>query len=525
MIPVDDLRALSIFPREERSREIVALRLLWGLVLAATWSGFASGQEPKGADVLAAAEAKCKAAAKRAGKSVVAIARVNKSDNAGGFQVPNLGRLGVNARLDELFPTDADFIPSDYGAGVVIDQSGLILTTYHVLGNVSESDYFVWLQHKPFKAMVVAADGWFDLAVLKIDSKGLQPLAFGDAKGVEKGDFVIALGNPQAIARDGNVTATWGIVGNLKRRAPQGVDRSGADRAGAERLSSGGARETLHHYGTLMHVDARLNIGYSGGALLNLQGEMIGLITAYAGSAMSAQSASFAIPVDEHFRQALEQLKAGKSPEFGFLGIGLQPLDARMRRQGQHGSVVESVLRGSAAARAEIENGDVVTHVNDLPIYDDDELIREVSCLPPGATVKLRLQRTGEVPSNVETIEKQATLTKRSSTSARPPIATVPPASWRGMLVDDATTAPGDALLAVQLPATGGLWVVEVAKDSAAWNGGMRAGMFITSVSGRSVTTAREFFKLVKDQSDAVPLQTLTAAGDAYVNNIPPGNN
>jgi serine protease Do len=509
--PVSDTRPLG------RLRWIFLLALL-GLPLAAgqdrpAVDGAAvDGAAVDGAAVaIAALQARCVAAVADAEKSVVAIARVSRDERTAGFQVPNLGRLALNPRLEELFPTDPDFLPADFGAGVVVDASGLIVTTYHVLGPVNKSEYFVWSQHKPFKASVVAADGWSDLAVLRTDARDLQPLPLGDARTVAKGQFVIAVGNPQAIARDGQVSATWGMVANLNRRAPQ-----------SNRANAIAGRDTLHHYGTLIHVDSRLHLGYSGGALLNLDGKMIGLLTAYTGSPAESQSASFAIPVDEHFRRTLQRLMAGKSPEFGFLGVGLQSLDARVRRQGLHGSLVDSVTPGSAAARAEIRSGDVITHCNEVPIHDDDDLIREVSSHAPGQSVRLRLQRTGDSPTKVESLEKVVLLTKRSATALRPPIATVHPPSWRGMRVDDATAAPREALGSVPLPISGGLYVTEVAEDSPAWNAGLRSGVFITAMAGQPLTTAREFFALTGQHSGEVPLQILTATGATSVQTVSP---
>jgi S1-C subfamily serine protease len=278
----------------------------------------------------------------------------------------------------------------------------------------------------------------------------------------------------------------------------------------------------LHHYGTLIHVDRRLHIGYSGGPLLDLDGRMIGLLTAYAGTAAAEESASFAIPVDEHFQRAVNQLKAGKSPEFGFLGIGLQPLDPRLRRLGAHGAIVESVMAGTPAARAEFQVGDLVTHLNGEPLYDDDDLIREVSRLAPDQTVKLTLLRGPELPAKGEVLEKSAVLTKRSGLTVRPAITTVPAPSWRGMQVEDATAAPRNTLLTVQLPATGGLYVAEVAADSPAWKAELRAGVFITAVADQPITTARQFFSSVADKTGNVPLRILTVNGETREQTVSP---
>lgn len=470
------------------------------------------GQETLPNDAITALQKKCVDAVRHAEKSVVAIARVSKDDGSAGFQVPNLRRLGWNSRLQESLPTDPDFVPTDFGAGVVIDPSGLIVTTYHVLGNAKQSDYVVWTQHKPYKAAIVAADGWFDLAVLKIDTKDLVPLPLGDAKPVKKGEFVIAIGNPQAIARDGEVSATWGLVANLKRRAPQVPER--------ETAVTG--RETLHHYGTLIQVDRRLHVGYSGGALLDLEGRMIGLLTGYAGSPTAEESASFAIPVDDHFQRALQQMKAGKAPEFGFLGIGLQPLDARLRRLGAHGAIVESVMPGTPAARAELKVGDLVTHFNGEPLYDDDDLIREVSQLSADQTVKIKILRGPDLPAKGEQLEISAVLTKRGNQTLRPGIATVSAPNWRGMQVDDATAAPRNALLSIQLPTTGALYITEVTPESPAWKANLRAGSFITAIAEQPVTTAKQFFTVVAGQSGDISLRILAANGETRMQTVSP---
>lgn len=479
------------------------------------WIGLAGSVEGQGessADAIADLQKRCVEAIARAEGSVVSIARVRRDDDAAGFQVPNLGRLGFNGRLEEAFPTDEDFVPTDFGAGVVIDAAGLIVTAYHVLGDVKNSEYFVWLRHKPYKATVVAADGWIDLAVLKVDAQDLVSLPFGDAKEAKKGQFVIVLGNPQAIARDGEISATWGMVSNLKRRAPQVP----------ERISAGIGRETLHHYGTLLQIETRFQPGCSGAAVMNLDGKLVGLMTTYAGNPSADQAAGFAIPVDDPFRHALDQLKGGKSPAFGFLGVGLQSLDARVRRQGRHGALVESVMAGTPASRAKLQTGDVITHLDDVPLFDDDDLIREVSRLPPRQTVKLTVLRAPDAPALTQVLEKSIELTKRSETTHRPAIATIPPPSWRGMQVDDATAAPRDALNAIQLPDAGGLYIRAVTPASPAWNAGLRSGVFITAVAGRSITSATEFFSFIDGQAGGVELTTLVTGGRTKVETVSP---
>ena len=212
-------------------------------------------------------------------------------------------------------PTDPTFIPNEYGAGVVIDRRGLILTGYQLLGD--DSDYYVTAaDRKVYPATVKAADPRSDLAVLSIEAADLTPIALGTADDLKKGQIVVNLGNPYAIARDGQASAAWGIVSNLHRKAP--ATPSESDPTG---------RPTLHHFGTLIQTDARLNLGTSGGPLLDLRGNMVGLCVAFAAAPGYEAPGGYAIAVDATFRRAVETLKQGREVEYGFLGI--QPTNLR----------------------------------------------------------------------------------------------------------------------------------------------------------------------------------------------------
>ncbi len=145
--------------------------------------------------------------------------------------------------LPDTNPTSPDFVPNEFASGVVLDREGHIVTNYHVLGDPEQNDYFVWVQRRPFKVAQVevpqevkAGDPWTDLAVLKIAASDLEPMPLGDASKLRKGMIVIALGNPYGIARDGEVSASWGIISNLRRATapdPQSAG-SGAERSTLE---------------------------------------------------------------------------------------------------------------------------------------------------------------------------------------------------------------------------------------------------------------------------------------------------
>ena len=148
-------------------------------------------------------------------------------------------------------------------------------------------------------------------------------------------------------------------------------------------------RQTLHHFGTLIQTDAKLNLGASGGPLLNLKGEMIGLCVALAAVAGYETSAGYAIPVDATFRRVLEPLKEGREVEYGFLGVQPANLQAEEVLAGLRGVRVERVVPGTPAARCGLKPDDVITAVGDAPIHDADELILEVGRLPVEAVARL----------------------------------------------------------------------------------------------------------------------------------------
>ncbi len=308
--------------------------------------GRAAAQTPS-ADLAAIQKAVVEAVA-RAEKSVVAISRVQREQP--GRRAPleprpdPFGRRPA-ANLAPPRPTDPDFIPDDLAVGVVIERGGLVLTPAHVLAE--ESDYYVTASRQPtFQAKVLAADPRSDLAVLApIDSAQAGsvewvPMTLGNADALKKGEFVVALGNPYAIRRDGQPSVGWGVVANLARKAPPNPNEE--DPIG---------KTTLHHYGTLIETDARLAMESSGAPLINLKGEMVGLATAIPSVVGFQSAAGYAIPVDATFRRALDALRQGREVEYGFLGIQLGGAARGDGLTTTSGTRVERVIPGLPAVR------------------------------------------------------------------------------------------------------------------------------------------------------------------------------
>lgn len=454
----------------------------------------------------------------RAEKSVVSIARRSKSSEYArrDAQPDLLGLATRQAGAPSNDPRDPEFVPNEFATGVVVDSSGLVLTNAHVID--PESDHFVTtVDHKVFEMKIKATDPRSDLAVLELKQPRLRsdndfvPIAFGDAATVRKGQIVISLGNPYAIARDGQASASWGIVANLARKA-------GASPR-VDQLQLRDDAKMLHHFGTLIQTDAKLNLGTSGGALLNLRGEMIGLTTSLAATAGYELPAGYAIPVDETFRRVVETLKKGREVEYGLLGIVPQHLHPLEVLKGLHGSLVQDVRQGDPAARYGIEPGDIVTHVDGRPIYDADGLKLHVGKLPPAATTTLTILRAGQ------TLQKRVVLSKYPL--SMPQIVTDRPAAWRGVRVDYPTVtravAPGEIADFADLSGFSGVCVAarDVETDSPAWRAGLRPGTRISHVGPTPVETPDEFRRAVADKAGPIRLRIIGPGGESKTIAIP----
>ena len=267
-----------------------------------------------------------------------------------------------------------DHQPEAYGSGVVLDENGLILTNAHVVRGATKI-YVRLPGNRGSYADIYASDPRSDLAVLKLIDPvpDLKALKFGDGGKVRKGQFVLTLSNPFAAGfRDGSPSASWGIVSNLRRRAPGPTNE--IDRA----------KVTLHHYGTLIQTDTRLTLGCSGGALLNLDGELIGLTTSQAALVGSETPGGFAVPFDEGMKRIVEVLRRGEEVEYGFLGVNL---DTGTRT----GKCVKlgRVIGGSPAQRARLTGDEYIVSIEGRPVRENDDLFLYIGTQLAGSTLTL----------------------------------------------------------------------------------------------------------------------------------------
>lgn len=269
------------------------------------------------------------------------------------------------------------------GSGVVVDaREGLIVTNHHVVEHAEEISVTLWDGRK-LKGRKVGSDPDTDIAVVRVPANELRALPLGNSDILQVGDYVLAIGNPFGIGQ----TVTHGIVSAVKRSG----------------IGNG--------YEDFIQTDAPINPGNSGGALINLKGELVGINAAIIGPAGGNVGIGFAIPVNI-VRQVVDGLVRGGRALHGHLGVGIQDLTPELATaQGldadQTGALVARVEPGSAAARAGLKRGDIITEVGGVRVASAADLRNRVGLSQPGSSTRLTVLREGKV------ITLQATLADR----------------------------------------------------------------------------------------------------------------
>lgn len=262
---------------------------------------------------------------------------------------------------------------SSSGSGVVVSRDGYIITNYHVVD--SGSSFEVSFKDKTVStARLVGVDPTTDLAVIKVNERGLQPISFGNSDNLEVGEWVLAIGNPfnlEATVTAGIVSAKGRNINILK---------------GAYSIES------------FIQTDAVVNPGNSGGALVNAQGQLVGINSAIISQGGSYEGYSFAIPSDL-VQKVMQDIVSHGSVKRAVLGVGIRPVNSSLARQlgldKPIGVYIESVTRNGSADRAGIQVGDVILRINGRTTDSIGELQEEVGEHRPGEAIDLELYRNG----------------------------------------------------------------------------------------------------------------------------------
>ncbi|HYF05359.1 MAG TPA: trypsin-like peptidase domain-containing protein [Patescibacteria group bacterium] len=262
------------------------------------------------------------------------------------------------------------------GTGFLVDGEGYIISNRHVIDDGSLAYTVVFGEGQTYPARVVGLDKLNDIALLKIESRGLPTLKLGDSNSLETGQTVFAIGN--SLGRYQN-TVTRGVVSGLGRNvsvAPNGV--------------------SMPRYQNLIQTDASINPGNSGGPLINLNGEVIGMNTLID---TGGQGLGFAVP-SSTIQDSINKMKAsGGLVARPYLGVNFltitKNLAAAKKLGSQTGALVTMVVGGAPASKAGVVAGDIVTHINNDVVTERQELDTIIQKYSPGTKVKLQIVREG----------------------------------------------------------------------------------------------------------------------------------
>jgi len=350
------------------------------------------------------------------------------------------------------------------GSGFIIGASGVIVTNNHVIDK-AQSIKVTLDDGTELPAKLLGADPKSDLAVLKIESsKPLTTIGWGDSNRLKLGDQILAIGNPFGIG----TTVTAGIV------SARGRD-----------LHSG-------PYDDFIQIDAPINHGNSGGPLVDRDGKVVGINTAIYSPNGGSVGVGFAIPSDEA-KSIVAKLEKNGSIDHGYLGIQIQPVTADVADavglDKQQGALVAAVTADSAASRAGVKTGDVVTGLGDEQIKSPKDLSRLVADMTPGSRQKLTVWRDGKSADLAITIGGNEVEAKPVAANGQDGESQLTGPSI-GVALADLTP---DARSELKLPkGINGALIAKVNPDKTAAAAGIQTGDVIVSVNDRTVRDARE---------------------------------
>jgi Do/DeqQ family serine protease len=483
----------------KRTMKAARIPVLFSLLVAITSTAMAAGSPGGGIPVRSDGSSITADVAERVGPAVVFI-RTERT-------------VAANSEGDTPFEFFREFFPQQQddphaqknrrmpggGSGFVFDDQNRILTNYHVIKDadkitvVHEEDG----EEKEYDATVVGFDRHSDIAVIQVDKKAALPkVSLGDSDAMRVGDWVMAIGTPFGQLQG---TVTVGIV----------------SAKGRNDLNIMGGEATFQNY---IQTDASINFGNSGGPLVNMKGEAIGINTAIN---PSGQGIGFAIPINMAKNIMNELITKGKV-RYGYLGIRLQELDKTLA-QGMglpvdRGILVEDVYPNTPASKAGIERRDVITQYDGQAVKEDSKFRMLVGETPIGKTVPVTVLRDGK--------EKRVsvTLAERPEEDVVASAPTPETTAWLGIHVED--TRNGDARRQFNLDrGQSGVVVTGVDEGSPAAEANLQEGDIITEVYTQAVSGLDDYVtisKKLKERKDPIAFLVKRGKSTNYVT-VSPG--
>ena len=436
-----------------------------------------------------------------------AVVNIRTTERARANQTPSAGQPQMPEGLDEndpfyeffrrFFPPrqspgpgnsprgrGGDEVPRGVGSGFIISADGFVLTNHHVVDGADEI-YVTLTDKREFKGKLIGSDRRTDVALVKIEAAGLPRLNVGDSSRLRVGEWVVAIGSPFGLEN----TVTAGIV-------------------------SAKGRDT-GDYLPFIQTDVAVNPGNSGGPLLNMRGEVIGINSQIYSRTGGFMGISFAIPIDEAMRVA-DQLKASGRVVRGRIGVGIAEVTKDVAEPlglpKAAGALVRSVEASGPAERGGIEVGDIILRFDGKTIEKSSDLPRIVGGTRPGTKVPVLVWRKGANRDlQVTVVEMEPERNQRASRGpgGQPGSGQAAPAVANafGLVVSE---IPEERR--TQLRIKGGVMVD--AADGAAARAGLRAGDVLLSLDNQDITGVKQFNDLVAKADKAKPHVLLVRRGD-----------
>jgi serine protease Do len=361
------------------------------------------------------------------------------------------------------------------GSGVIVSPDGYILTANHVVSGADEILVGLGNDLRKFKAKKVGTDPGTDVALLKIDENNLHSITFADSEKARAGDIVLAIGNPFGLRQ----TVTMGIISAVGRGGMGIVD-----------------------YENFIQTDAAINMGNSGGALVDIEGRLLGINTAIFSRSGGNQGVGFAIPANLA-RDVMQSLRDKGRVVRGYIGTSVQTLTPEladaMKLKGQlTGALVSEVEANAPAEKAGIKTGDVIAAVNGKKVSDARELRLMIGSMAPGTKAQIEVNREGQTKTfNVALSEMPAGAAEEGAETspeenAQPEKTTV----FGGVAVANITE---DIRTALNLPKdVQGAVVADIDAESPAAKSGLREGDVIQEVNRQPVKSAKDLLAISK---------------------------
>lgn len=348
------------------------------------------------------------------------------------------------------------------GSGVIITADGYIITNNHVIDNSQELSVTL-NNNKTYEAKIIGSDPKTDIALLKIEADEALPYAtFGDSDQAKIGEWVLAVGNPFNLTS----TVTAGIISAKSR------DLSGS------------------HTQSFIQTDAAVNPGNSGGALVNTNGDLIGINTAISSQTGSYIGYSFAVP-SNIARKVIEDIMEYGNVQNGILGISGGALNSGIAEkigvEETEGVYIDSVVEDSGAEKADIIEGDIIKEIDNIKVSKFSDLTGHLSAKRPGDVVNLTISRDGSIKTIPVTLTKKNTFT-------------IP-------LVGQVKNAKPEDLK--KLKASNGIKIIELdSKYGDYWrNNGVKEGTIITSINDEKINTVDDAQNIIKNRTSRDPLR------------------